>query len=165
MRELILCEATDADVPTIVRLIHCAFEEYRGKLDPLSGAHAETDAKIRDKMSTGRVVLASLRGAPIGCVSYEQAMDHLSFSRLAVLPAYRRRGIGRALIAYVEDQARALNVEKMRLGVRIVLAPLRAYYERLGYCQIDCRAHDGYAVPTYVILEKRIPMLNNGEGK
>ncbi len=43
---------------------------------------------------------------------------------------------------------------RVRLGVRIVLARLRAYYERLGYRVVEEHAHVGYAEPTYVILEK-----------
>jgi len=165
MQDLVLREATDADVPTIVALIHAAFEEYRGKIDPPSGAHHESEEKVRQKMSSARVVVALLSGKPSGCVFYEQAADHLSLSRLAVPPAYRRRGIGQALIAYVEDRAEGLSIGQVRLGVRIALRRLRAYYERLRYRPVEYCAHDGYAEPTYVILEKAVPALNSREGK
>jgi ribosomal protein S18 acetylase RimI-like enzyme len=154
--DLVLREASDREAASIVALIHAAFEEYRAKLDPPSGAHNETEQKIRQRMSSGRVVLALTGGQLVGCVFYEQADDHLSLSRLAVLPAYRRRGIGQALIAYVEDRARALSLTRVRLGVRIALEPLRAYYERLGYSEVEYRTHDGYTQPTYVILEKAV---------
>jgi GNAT superfamily N-acetyltransferase len=161
MQDLVLREATDADVPTIVTLIHAAFDEYRAQLDPPSGAHHETEETVRQKMSSTRVVLALSTDKPMGCVFYEQVEDHLSFSRLAVPPSYRRRGIGRTLIAYVEDRARSLNRRQVRLGVRIALPPLRAYYERLGYRLVEYCAHDGYAEPTYVILEKDIPAMKD----
>jgi GNAT superfamily N-acetyltransferase len=163
MRDLVLREATDGDVPAIVALIHAAFEEYRAVLDPPSGAHNETAATVRQRMSSSRVVIALSVGTPIGCVFYEQAGDHLSFSRLAVPPAYRRHGIGRALIAYVEDRARVLNLRQVRLGVRIALPPLRAYYELLGYRLLEYHAHDGYAEPTYVILAKDVHAMNDRE--
>ena len=156
MRDLRLREATDADAAAIVTLIHAAFEEYRGMLDPPSGAHNETEETVRRTMAAARVVLALSAGESSGCVFYEQAEDHLSFSRLAVPPAYRRRGIGQELIGYVENRARALHLRQVRLGVRIALAPLRSYYERLGYRLIEYHAHDGYAEPTYVILRKDI---------
>jgi GNAT superfamily N-acetyltransferase len=164
MQDLVLREATNADIPTIVALVHAAFEEYRGKLDPPSGAHRETEGTVRRLMSSTRVVIALAAGEPSGCVFYEQAEDQLSFSRLAVRPEYRRRGIGRALIAYVEDQARALKVGGIRLGVRIALTRLRAYYERLGYRLVQYCNHDGYEMPTYVILEKALPPRNSSEG-
>src|SRR5258708_2581761 len=141
MRDLLLREATDADVATIVALIRSAFEEYRGKLDPPSGAHQETEDNVRQKMASARVVVALAGGEPSGCVFYEQDPDHLSFSRLAVPPAYRRRGIGQELIAYVEDRARMVHRRYVRVGVRLVLAPLRAYYERRGYRLVEYCAH------------------------
>ena len=162
---MVLREATQDDIPTLVALIHSAFEEYRGKLDPPSGAHQETEEHLRQKMASARVVLALADGQPRGCVFYEREEEGLSFSRLAVPPAYRRRGIGRALIAYVEAQARAGNIARVRLGVRLVLTSLRAYYERLGYRLAEYRAHDGYAEPTYVILEKDVCAPPCREGK
>ncbi len=160
MQNLVLREATDADVPSIVALIHAAFEEYRATLDPPSGAHAETEETVRGRMSSSRVFVALLAGTPIGCVFYEPAEEHVSFSRLAVLPTYRRRGIGRALIAHVEELAQASNVTQVRLGVRIALPQLRTYYERLGYGLLETHAHDGYAESTYVILGKDVRTPN-----
>lgn len=165
MADLVLREATDADVPTVVRLIHAAFEEYRGTLDPPSGAHQETEDSVRRKMSSAAVVMAFAAGVPSGCLFYERAADHLSFSRLAVPPSHRGRGIGRALIAYVEQQEQALNRRCVRLGVRIALTRLRAYYERLGYRVVEHGAHDGYGEPTYVILAKSIPARNDREAE
>jgi GNAT superfamily N-acetyltransferase len=163
VQALVLREATDADIAAIVALIHAAFEEYRAVLDPPSGAHRETEGTIRQRMLSSRVVIALCAGEPIGCVFFEQAADHLSFSRLAVRPAYRRRGVGGALIAYVEERALALNLGQVRLGTRLALPRLRSYYERLGYRLLEYHAHDGYAEPTYVILEKDVRARNDGE--
>jgi ribosomal protein S18 acetylase RimI-like enzyme len=160
MRDLVLREATNADIPIIVALVRTAFEEYRDKVDPPSGAHQETEEKVRRLLSSTRVVLALAAGEPSGCVFYEQVADQLSFFRLAVVPAYRRRGIGQALIAYVEKRARELKLRCVRLGVRIALPRLRTYYERLGYCFVESRNHDGYTRPTYDILEKALPPKN-----
>jgi hypothetical protein len=44
----------------------------------------------------------------------------------------------------------------VRLGVRVALPHLRAYYERLGYRVIDERSHTGYTVTTYVVMEKTL---------
>ena len=76
------------------------------------------------------------------------------FGRLAVLPAYRNRGISALLIAYVEQRARELGLPRVRLGVRVALPHLRARYERLGYRVIEQRSHAGYAEPTYLVMEK-----------
>jgi hypothetical protein len=37
-----------------------------------------------------------------------------------------------------------------------VLDELRAWYEHLGYRQVELRAHAGFTEPTFVILEKHL---------
>jgi hypothetical protein len=50
----------------------------------------------------------------------------------------------------------AFKLRHVRLGVRIALEPLRAYYERFDYRPVDYGTHEGYPQPTYVILEKTV---------
>ena len=154
MNDLVLREGGDVDVTTIVSIIHLAFQEYDGRLDPPSGAHRETPEKILDRLATDRPVLALLGERAIGCVFYRAEQDHMYFGRLAVLPPYRGRGIGDALIAYVEARARDFGLPCVRLGVRVVLPNLRARYERLGYRLLEERRHKGYSQTTYLIMEK-----------
>jgi predicted N-acetyltransferase YhbS len=149
-----LREATDADIPTLVVVLKESFEEYRDRLDPPSGAHTETAAKLREVLRTARAVPALVDGAVVGCVFYAPAGDHVDLFRLAVLPAQRRRGIARALVAYVEVRAQELGLPRIQLGVRVGLMGNRAYYERLGYRLLEARTHTGYPEPTFVILEK-----------
>ena len=152
----ILREATEADAATVAALVQAAFEEYRGQLDPPSGAHAETAATVRDKMMAAQVVLAFAGPTPVGCLFFRPEGDHLYLFRLAVLPAARRRGLGRALIEHAEGRARERNLARVRLGVRAVLVRQRGYYERLGYRPVGAAAHPGYAEPTYLLLEKEL---------
>ncbi len=151
-----LREATCDDVPTIVAVLQAAFDEYRGRLDPPSGAHGETVEKVRDVMRTACSVLALDGDQVAGCVFYAPADEHIDLFRLAVLPAYRRRGVGRALVEYVESRALALGIPRVQLGVRVALPRNRAYYERMGYRFLEARTHEGYAEPTYVILVKTL---------
>jgi predicted N-acetyltransferase YhbS len=158
-----LREAADADIPTIVALIHAAFKEYDGAIDPPSGAHKESEEKLREAMKTERAVLALLNpdgekggGQALACVLYRAESKYMYFGRLAVLPEYRNRGISAMLITYVEQRARELGLPRVRLGVRVALPHLRARYERLGYRVIDERRHDGYTATTYVVMEKTL---------
>src|SRR5919198_866349 len=48
-----LREATTTDVPTLLALVHAAFEQYRDCLDPPSGAHRETEASLRAALHAG----------------------------------------------------------------------------------------------------------------
>ena len=154
LNDITLRAATEDDIPTIVALIHAAFKEYDGAIDPPSGAHKESAEKIREKMTTERAVLALLGDQALACVFYRDEGDHMYFGRLAVLPEYRNHGISAVLIAYVEERARALGLPRVQLGVRVALPHLRTRYERLGYRVIEERRHAGYVEPTYLVMEK-----------
>jgi hypothetical protein len=41
---VVVREATRRDIRVMLQLIQTAFEEYRGLLDPPSGAHSDTEA-------------------------------------------------------------------------------------------------------------------------
>jgi GNAT superfamily N-acetyltransferase len=156
MGNLILSEATDADIPALLAVLMAAFEEYRGRLDPPSGAHDETEERLRATLRGAHAIVARVGDEPVGCVFYAPMGYYVDLFRLAVLPSHRRRGLGRALIEYVEGRALRLGIPSVQLGVRTALPANRAYYERLGYRFLTARAHAGYAEPTYVILEKSL---------
>ena len=145
--------ATADDAATASAIIRAAFAE-QAQLDPPSGAIHETEARVRERLATGSIVLAEIGGVSAGCVYYELRGDMLYFGRLAVLPAYRQRGIGAALIAHAEQRAHDLGATRIQIGVRLALPRMRARYERLGYQFVEARSHEGYHQPTWVILEK-----------
>ena len=151
---MLLRAATAADLPTLIALVHGAFAEYRGRLDPPSGAEDETEASLRRALERGGATVAWIDDTPVGCVFYHRDRDFLYFGRLAVLPAYRRRGIAEALTAHVEERARVWRLPRVQLGVRLQLPSLQRYYERLGYEVVRRERHPGYAAPTYAVMEK-----------
>jgi ribosomal protein S18 acetylase RimI-like enzyme len=75
----------------------------------------------------------------------------LNVHDLAVVPAYRRQGVGRRLLAQVEARARTLGCCKLTLEVREDNHPAQHLYQELGF-------GNGYqdgAVPVR-FLEKRL---------
>src|SRR5262245_19737569 len=153
---IVLREATVADIPTLVTLVHTAFEDYREQLDPPSGAHSETPETFRQALQMGYAALALANDAAVGCVFYHQEGEHLYLGRLSVVRPFRRHGVGQALTAYVEQRARALGLARVQLGVRTALPHLQAYYERLGYGVVRYEVHQGYTTPTSVVMEKQV---------
>ena len=156
MNEVLLRKASAEDAPSLSAVILAAFEEYRGHLDPPSGAHGQTVDAVRQKLVTAQAVVALVNHDIVGCAFYEPEGDHIYLGRVAVLPQFRRQGIGRKLIAWVEAQSRWLGYERVRLAVRVVLIDNRTLYERLGYCLHSYGTHAGYAEPTFVNLEKNV---------
>lgn len=58
---------------------------------------------------------------------------------LCVADEYQRRGLGRALLSKVLDDAKALGVENVFLEVRPSNFPALSLYEQLGFNQIGTR--------------------------
>jgi ribosomal-protein-alanine N-acetyltransferase len=59
--------------------------------------------------------------------------DELHINNLAVDPAWRRRGVGAALLVFVLDAAAAEGAKRATLEVRRSNEPARRLYERFGF--------------------------------
>jgi predicted N-acetyltransferase YhbS len=158
MPAISLRTAAEAHAEQVLLLILDAFEEYRGVLNPPSGAHRETADTIRKKLSEGGGFIAYVGDQAAGCVLYEPEAEALYLGRLAVLPGYRKQGVAHILIEAVENRARELNLPKVTLGVRVQLTGNRAFFENLGYQVVAYDTHDGYSEPTFMTLEKAIAL-------
>lgn len=152
----VLREAVPEDAPVLATLLREAFEEYRGRLDPPSSAHDKSEETVRQELRDGGAFLASDDTGPLGCVFFHPRADHVYLDRLAVRPAFRGRGVARALVDAVESRAQALGHTRVRLSVRLALKDHHVYYARLGYQHHGYGTHPGYAAPTFVILEKTL---------
>ena len=74
-------------------------------------------------------------GVCIGFIGYStfQAMPLLNIHDLAVLPGYRGRGVGRALLAAAERMASAAGCCKLTLEVLEDNLAARRLYEHFGF--------------------------------
>lgn len=157
-------QAEFTDAPALLAVILAAYAEFWGKLDPPSGAFAETEPSIGAKLRKGGAIKAVVDGSGgsevIGCVLYEPHDEFqgafMYFGRLAVLPAWRRFGVARGLIAAVEEQSKGAGLSRVQIGVRLVLPAHQAYYEALGYQPIEYTCHPGFSQPTSVTMEKQV---------
>ncbi|HSG88204.1 MAG TPA: GNAT family N-acetyltransferase [Pseudomonadales bacterium] len=89
------------------------------------------------------VVLVARSGAEItgfAVMHYEARHAHLSL--LAVAPRWQRSGIGRRLLAWLEETAIVAGTEWIDLEVRVHNDVARAFYGSLGY-------EEGAYVPGY----------------
>ncbi|HLL21742.1 MAG TPA: GNAT family N-acetyltransferase [Kofleriaceae bacterium] len=67
------------------------------------------------------------------CVEYEAWHERLTLWFLYIAPAYRRRGVARALLAEAEAYGRAAGATHVWLETSNVNVPGIAAYERLGF--------------------------------
>ncbi|MBS0538851.1 MAG: GNAT family N-acetyltransferase [Proteobacteria bacterium] len=154
---LVLRAATPADAPVIAATIAAAFEQYRGKLVPESGAFRETAEGIARELAKGAgAIVAEQDGSVVGCVMTKCEEGDLYFGRLSVLPAARGLGLAGKLIAAVEADARARQLPGVRLGVRIALPANQKLFQSLGYRETSREAHPGFDHPTSINMRKAL---------
>src|SRR5689334_21097808 len=121
------------DAEAVHDVVRAAFEEYRGVLPVSVSALDESLEDVREAISEGGVLLAVDGTQAVGTVRYEVRPDLLYVGRLAVSPSQRRRGVGAALMAFVEGLAPSLGRTRIQLATRQSIPGNIAFYERLGY--------------------------------
>jgi len=154
---LVLRAATLADAAAIAATIAAAFEQYRGKLKPESGAFRETAKGIAEELRRGAgAIVADRNGRVVGCVMTKLLGGDLYFGRLAVLPEARGTGLAKRLIEAVEADARERGLPGVRLGVRVVLTANQKLFTSMGYVETSREAHPGFDYPTSINMRKSL---------
>jgi ribosomal protein S18 acetylase RimI-like enzyme len=154
---IVLRPAHGDDTPALVALLHATFLDTWApemSADSLARWHARDDgpeAYVRDKGA--EFVVAEVDGALAGMIHWHEGFVHA----LHVDAAYRRLGIGAALMAEAERATRAAGLPHLRLETDTFNGPSQALYRRLGFVEID-RYPDTQYDPRIVtvLLEKRL---------
>lgn len=86
---------------------------------------------VRDPDS---VVLVGVDGARIAAFAIMRfAVEEAHLDLLAVRPTYRRAGVGRRMIAWLEESALVAGISVVYLEVRAANEGARVFYGKLGY--------------------------------
>lgn len=78
-------------------------------------------------------------GGIVGFCSFWLVLNELHINNLAVAPAHRRFGVGRALLTFVLAEGARLGATRATLEVRRSNVVARALYERMGFFQAGIR--------------------------
>jgi len=155
-------EATAADVPLLWRFFRSMAEFERL---PYSGTEASIRAALFGDAPAARTAIASADGTAVAYVTYfftfSTAMGRrgLWLEDLFVDPAFRGKGLGEALMAYVAAVAVRYACARLEWIVLDWNEPARRFYDRLGATPLDgwrmCRL-DG---PRLTALASRAPVM------
>ena len=148
--------ARSGDERALLGLVHAAFAEYEGQLEPPSGAHTETAETIAERLQQGALV-AEAGAEIVGCLFHRERANDLYVGRLAVLPAWRGRGIARVLLDAADGVARGRGLGGLMVGVRLQLPENIGFFTSVGFRPHDVGTHDGFRHPTFLWMQRLLP--------
>ncbi len=90
---------------------------------------------IRDRAAN--VAVASERGTLVGFGIMKYLDDEAHLHLLAVQPQHQRRGIGAALVAWLETSALTAGIGLVYVEARESNTQAREFYRKLGYKEFD----------------------------
>jgi len=158
VRQANLCDSGDAR--DFVTLLDAYAADPMGGGRPLPEKTLARVIPALRRVPGCRVFLALASDQPIGFAtcftgfSTFLARPLLNVHDLAVLPAYRCRGIADSILQAVEHKARELGCCKITLEVREDNRAARALYRKHGFAAGLCDT----GPVQYLFLEKRIPV-------
>ncbi|MEU4131477.1 GNAT family N-acetyltransferase [Streptomyces wuyuanensis] len=131
--------AGPADVPRVRAVTDAAYHHYIERIGlvpaPMLADHAAN-------VAAGRVRVV---GDPVdGVLVLVGAPGHLWLDSIAVHPDAQGSGLGRRLLAWVEEHARELGLPEVRLLTNAMMWENRRMYERYGYEAVERRMEGPY---------------------
>lgn len=135
-------QASLSDIPNLRSCAERAFARYV----PLIGRRpAPMDADFTAQIAKDQVhVSVAAQGAFQGYVVFFPVGGHMHLESVAVLPGAAGKGVGRSLIAFCEECARAQGIGAVHVYTNEKMEGNLTLYPRLGYTETERREEDGF---------------------
>lgn len=92
---------------------------------------------LREELGRGLFLAAVEDGVTVGYVGCQTVLDEGYITNIAVLPAFRRRGIAERLLGALLERAEGLSF--VTLEVRESNRPAAVLYEKMGFLRVGVR--------------------------
>ncbi len=134
--------ARQADVAALQA---CAESAYSIYVERIGRKPAPMIADFTTQIADGLVhVAADPDDRVAGFVVFYPRDNSMHLENIAIDPAHQGTGLGRALVAFVEDRARAVGLPSVDLYTNVKMTENQKLYPRLGYLEVDRRSEDGF---------------------
>ncbi len=124
--------AGDRDLVAVEAITDAAYRDY---VLSLGAKPLPMTQDYGARIGAGEVWMVMRDDAAVGVVVLETAPDHLLIFSLAVLPEAQGGGIGRWMLGFVEERARAAGVPEVRLYTNPLMARNIVVYGKAGYVE------------------------------
>ncbi len=133
--------ALASDVARIQAIVDQAYAIYVPRIGKKPGPMLDD---YQARVAEGAVWVAEQDGQVAGILVLLPEADHLLLDNVAVAPEAHGKGVGRALVAFAEDEARRRGHAEIRLYTHEKMTENIAMYPRLGYAETHRAQQAGY---------------------
>ncbi len=134
--------AVGDDLAAVADIARAAYAIYVARI---GRTPAPMVADFAGHLARGELYVAILDGTIAGYVVFHPRGDHLHLENVAVGPAAQGLGLGKRLVAFVEDEARRSGRAAVELYTNIHMTENLAMYPALGYRETGRRREDDVA--------------------
>lgn len=148
--------------PDVVRLID-DLDDYQAGLYPPESHHKTDLATLGQPHVLFAVARAEVGGPAVGCAAIVLKPGYGEVKRMVVQPDQRGRGLGRALLQFLEQQARERGCPLLMLETGPLQPEAIALYSRLGFVRRGPFG-DYWDDPLSVFMAKPLAAAEAGPG-
>jgi GNAT superfamily N-acetyltransferase len=140
-KSLSIRPAVAADVARVTECMHAAYEPWVPRLGRRPWPMVQDYSAVTE---AEWVFVAESAGRLCGVLVLSETNDGLLIDNVAVLPALKGQGVGRALLIRAEQEARARGYDSLYLYTNEKMHENIALYARIGYAEYERRQEEGF---------------------
>ena len=142
--------AIQGDADAVAACVRAAYRRYVRRIGKRPGPmRADYRRVVRER----NVLVAEAEGKIVGVLVTGASRRGFLLDNVAVHPAAQGRGVGHALLAHAEAEAKRAGHRSIWLYTHQSMTENRALYERIGYVEVARRTEHGFP---RVYMRKRL---------
>ncbi len=141
--EYLLRSATAADAANVTALVNAAYGHYEQRIGMVPRPMTEDYAEV---IKNYRVTIAESNQTIVGVIVLTVTDEGFLIDNVAVDPSYRGKGIGKALLAFAEAEARRAGFDSIYLYTHEKMTENLALYAKIGYAEYDRRSQGDFSL-------------------
>ena len=130
-----------ADAPQVAELVNDAYSPYIERIGRKPGPMTDDYTEIID---SHHVMVAEENGIIEGLIVLRITDEGFLIDNVAVRPAVRGTGLGRALLELADAEARQAGFDSIYLFTHEKMTENQALYSRIGYVEYDRRSQGDF---------------------
>src|SRR5688572_24717442 len=135
--------AIGEDAAKVTALVNAAYGHYEQQIGMLPRPMTDDYAEV---IKNDRVTLAESNQTIVGVIVLTVTDEGFLIDNVAVDPFYRGKGVGKALLAFAEAEARRAGFDSVYLYTHEKMTENIALYARIGYVEYDRRSQGEFAL-------------------